>query len=199
MALLLESLDSVIGSDRFDEYRRGLEEPSLKAIESLFLFDLRLRILCLQGLGIIELFLVNRLQIKPDGKYFTSFGAVRKMIMKLPKSEQYSFAKQLGLHNPREFAGVLRNLVHLRNLAAHHQRIWNRNFQFEIPGKTFSDLKLLAPIKNPYSLATSLVALIYLLGRLPKILDLQGELDILLDESLLGRNFLLKNMGFEIP
>jgi len=55
------------------------------------------------------------------------FGAISQLfsIMRVP--EQQSIATKYGVSDFKVFASWLRSLNYLRNLAAHHSRLWNRN------------------------------------------------------------------------
>ncbi len=71
-----------------------------------------------------------------------SFGSVSQVFKKLKRGNQKLIAKAFGLDG-----GVLASWLHaisyLRNLVAHHQRLWNRSFTIKpIPAKRYAeDLK----------------------------------------------------------
>lgn len=55
------------------------------------------------------------------------FGALSQLftVMKVPDQEK--IASKYGVKDFKVFASWLRSLNHLRNIAAHHSRLWNRN------------------------------------------------------------------------
>lgn len=59
------------------------------------------------------------------------FGTVAKLFMGMREQEQNAIARQYGVHDAGTFATWLRSLNYLRNLCAHHARVWNRNMEDE--------------------------------------------------------------------
>lgn len=55
------------------------------------------------------------------------FGTMSTLYSGLQESEQDAISKQYGIQNGRVFASWLRSLNYLRNVCAHHSRLWNRN------------------------------------------------------------------------
>ncbi len=55
------------------------------------------------------------------------FGCLSTLFSGLRETEQDAIARQYGLSNGRIFATWLRSLNYLRNVCAHHSRLWNRN------------------------------------------------------------------------
>jgi len=55
------------------------------------------------------------------------FGTMSTLFRGLRESEQDAIAGQYGVKNGRIFATWLRSLNYLRNVCAHHSRLWNRN------------------------------------------------------------------------
>ena len=55
------------------------------------------------------------------------FGAVSQLISMMKVADQQVIAAKYGLADWKTFSTWLRSLNYLRNLAAHHSRVWNRN------------------------------------------------------------------------
>ena len=55
------------------------------------------------------------------------FGTLSTLFNGLREAEQDAIANQYGVSNGRVFATWLRSLNYLRNVCAHHSRLWNRN------------------------------------------------------------------------
>lgn len=55
------------------------------------------------------------------------FGTLSKLFAGMRELEQDAISSRYGLHNGRIFATWLRSLNYLRNVCAHHSRLWNRN------------------------------------------------------------------------
>jgi abortive infection bacteriophage resistance protein len=55
------------------------------------------------------------------------FGTVSTLFSGMREDKQDAIAAQYGVSNGRVFASWLRSLNYLRNVCAHHSRLWNRN------------------------------------------------------------------------
>ncbi len=55
------------------------------------------------------------------------FGTLSTLFSGMREAEQDAIASRYGLSNGRIFATWLRSLNYLRNICAHHSRLWNRN------------------------------------------------------------------------
>lgn len=55
------------------------------------------------------------------------FGTLSTLFAGIAESDQDAIAKKYGLSNGRVLASWLRSLNYLRNVCAHHSRLWNRN------------------------------------------------------------------------
>ncbi len=66
------------------------------------------------------------------------FGTMSTLFKGMREGEQDSIAGQYGISNGRIFATWLRSLNYLRNVCAHHSRLWNRNIvdQPRLPSTT---------------------------------------------------------------
>ncbi len=64
------------------------------------------------------------------------FGTLSTLFGGMREAEQDAIARQYGVGNGRVFATWLRSLNYLRNVCAHHARLWNRNIvdQPRLPG-----------------------------------------------------------------
>lgn len=57
------------------------------------------------------------------------FGATSKLCGGLTEGDQDYISQKYGLKNGRVFASWLETLNYLRNVCAHHSRLWNRNME----------------------------------------------------------------------
>jgi abortive infection bacteriophage resistance protein len=66
------------------------------------------------------------------------FGTMSTLFKGMREAEQDTIAGQYGINNGRIFATWLRSLNYLRNVCAHHSRLWNRNIvdQPRLPSTT---------------------------------------------------------------
>lgn len=55
------------------------------------------------------------------------FGAVSQLLAMMKVPDQQAIAARYGVADWKVFASWVRSLSYLRNLAAHHSRVWNRN------------------------------------------------------------------------
>lgn len=55
------------------------------------------------------------------------FGTLSTLFSGMRETEQDAIARRYGISNGRVFATWLRSLNYLRNVCAHHSRLWNRN------------------------------------------------------------------------
>lgn len=55
------------------------------------------------------------------------FGTLSTLFSGMKEQEQDAIAKEYGISNGRIFSTWLRSLNYLRNVCAHHSRLWNRN------------------------------------------------------------------------
>lgn len=55
------------------------------------------------------------------------FGAISQLLAMMKVSDQQQIARKYGVMDWRVFQSWLRSLNYLRNLVAHHSRLWNRN------------------------------------------------------------------------
>lgn len=62
-----------------------------------------------------------------------TFGTWSRLFSDLFISDQKAIAKKFSVKSPEVMASWFHCLSHLRNLCAHHNRVWNRNFQAFMP------------------------------------------------------------------
>lgn len=76
------------------------------------------------------------------------FGTMSTLFSGMREDEQDAIAKQYGVSSGRIFATWLRSLNYLRNVCAHHSRLWNRNIidQPKLPAPT--ELPWVASFEN---------------------------------------------------
>lgn len=76
------------------------------------------------------------------------FGALSTLFAGMREAEQDAIAGKYGVSNGRVFATWLRSLNYLRNVCAHHSRLWNRNMvdQPKLPPE--SEMPWVAPFAN---------------------------------------------------
>lgn len=55
------------------------------------------------------------------------FGALSRLLSAMEKQDQETISKKYGVKNGKVFASWLHSLNYLRNICAHHSRLWNRN------------------------------------------------------------------------
>jgi len=94
-------------------------------------------------------------------KEFLTFGASSRIFQCLEGSIKTSIAAQFGVRSHEVFTSWTEALVDLRNICAHHDRLFNRNLQ-----KQPSQLKSAKiPTAKPYKLKALLECLDYMLSR----------------------------------
>lgn len=59
------------------------------------------------------------------------FGAVSQLLGMMKVTDQQAIARRYGIDDWQAFASWVRSLSYLRNLVAHHSRVWNRNMVSE--------------------------------------------------------------------
>jgi abortive infection bacteriophage resistance protein len=61
------------------------------------------------------------------------FGSLVRLFGFLQQRDQSATARSLGVPNGRLFARMIKTLNYLRNLSAHHARLWNRSLTYQMP------------------------------------------------------------------
>ena len=75
------------------------------------------------------------------------FGTLSTLFDGMHESDQDAISQQYGVNNGRIFASWLRSLNYLRNVCAHHSRLWNRNIVDQPKLPSAADLPWVAPFK----------------------------------------------------
>jgi len=76
------------------------------------------------------------------------FGTMSTLFGGMREAEQDAIARQYGVDNGRIFATWLRSLNYLRNVCAHHSRLWNRNIVEQPRLPPISEMSWLAPFEH---------------------------------------------------
>ncbi|MCK7471419.1 MAG: Abi family protein [Desulfomicrobium escambiense] len=76
------------------------------------------------------------------------FGTLSKLFAGMRELEQDAISSRYGLHNGRIFATWLRSLNYLRNVCAHHSRLWNRNIIDQPRLPSAAEVPWIAPLKK---------------------------------------------------
>lgn len=193
-------LAQTIGKRRYLEFKQGLPAHHRPYTLEVFIFDLELRALIMKIVSLIEIALQNQILAVSKPKRFDSFGHARRVLQELPTNKQFTIAQRFGCPNGKELRALLRVLNDARNRAAHHERVWNCKLDFCLPNSFQNRLENIPNFEiRSYSIAGAFVASIELLRNFPEIIQIHEELDNLFAEVPIDRDFLLKNMGFEVP
>lgn len=79
------------------------------------------------------------------------FGTLSTLFNGMREADQDAIASRYGLSNGRVFATWLRSLNYLRNVCAHHSRLWNRNIVDQPKLPSASELEWVKPfVDNEY-------------------------------------------------
>lgn len=82
------------------------------------------------------------------------FGCMSKLFDGMREPDQDQIAQRYGISNGRVFASWLRSLNYLRNVCAHHSRLWNRNITEQPRLPSANEIPALAAFHgNPHRLA----------------------------------------------
>lgn len=76
------------------------------------------------------------------------FGTLSKLFAGMREQEQDMISAKYGIGNGRVFATWLRSLNYLRNLCAHHSRLWNRNIIDQPKLPTAAEVPWVAPFEQ---------------------------------------------------
>lgn len=121
-----------------------------------------------------------------------SFGMLSRWITQMVPADRAAIAKTYGMDQGM-LKGFVRHLTYVRNLGAHHSRVWNRRLTvtMPLPKNKPAGLRSSMTTQRPRNIYNTLVMLIYLLRiisprnrwreRLIELLDLHG-----IDPSKMG-------------
>lgn len=76
------------------------------------------------------------------------FGTLSTLFNGMREAEQDAIANQYGISNGRIFATWLRSLNYLRNVCAHHSRLWNRNIVNQPKLPSSAEVPWVAPFED---------------------------------------------------
>jgi abortive infection bacteriophage resistance protein len=76
------------------------------------------------------------------------FGTLSRLYAGMREVEQDAISARYGIHNGRVFATWLRSLNYLRNVCAHHSRLWNRNIVDQPKLPLVSEVPWIEPFKD---------------------------------------------------
>lgn len=76
------------------------------------------------------------------------FGTMSRLYAGMREQDQDTISVKYGIHNGRIFATWMRSLNYLRNLCAHHSRLWNRNTVVQPRLPPAAEVVWVAPFEN---------------------------------------------------
>lgn len=76
------------------------------------------------------------------------FGSAVRLFTLLKQADQTAIARAMGIPAGKLFARCLKVLNYLRNVSAHHSRLWNRSLTYQIPALPPSLLPALAHLEG---------------------------------------------------
>lgn len=76
------------------------------------------------------------------------FGTMSTLFGGMREAEQDAISARYGVNNGRVFASWLRSLNYLRNVCAHHSRLWNRNIVDQPKLPSVNEVSWVAPFTN---------------------------------------------------
>lgn len=99
------------------------------------------------------------------------FGTLSTLFGGMREADQDAISSKYGVRNGRVLASWLRSLNYLRNVCAHHGRLWNRNIVDQPKLPATADMSWVEPFaKSPHALARCYL-LIYLLRHLLLVIN----------------------------
>lgn len=76
------------------------------------------------------------------------FGTMSRLYAGMREEDQDGISAKYGIHNGRIFATWLRSLNYLRNVCAHHSRLWNRNIVDQPKLPSSAEVAWVVPFEN---------------------------------------------------
>lgn len=137
---------------------------------------------------------VSHYTIKYDGNLpvwvaveVMDFGAIIRLFGLLDRNDQNTIARQWGVKDGRRLHKWLLALGNVRNLCAHHSRLWNKNLTYDV-GRVNSklvgpELKHVESHPNPKKLYVPLSILAYLVVRIDPTSDWPRTLRAKVDQN----------------
>ena len=195
-----QDLELLIGKIRFDEYRRGVNFGDENLVYRYYKLDLELRGIFIKSVGIVEHRLSTHLHLEHLAGHSMTFGNLRRLYSSKGAKDRFEISRRFGMNNQKELDALLASLNAFRNRAAHHERIWNYRVQLAVPKAALTPQPgELGAVESPFSLAANLVGIQRFMSIQPLHLPLDFEVTAALQQSGLDRNYVMKNMGFEVP
>lgn len=99
------------------------------------------------------------------------FGTLSTLFGGMREAEQDAISARYGVHNGRVFATWLRSLNYLRNVCAHHSRLWNRNIVDQPKLPAAADLPWVAPFEADTHARARCYLLICMLRHLLQVIN----------------------------
>lgn len=99
------------------------------------------------------------------------FGTLSTLFGGMREAEQDAISARYGVHNGRVFATWLRSLNYLRNVCAHHSRLWNRNIVDQPKLPAAADLPWVAPFEADTHARARCYLLICMLHHLLQVIN----------------------------
>jgi abortive infection bacteriophage resistance protein len=103
------------------------------------------------------------------------FGTLSTLYSGMREAEQDAISRQYGVNNGRIFATWLRSLNYLRNVCAHHSRLWNRNIVDQPRLPPVADLAWVAPFESDAHARARSFLLLVLLRHLLQVVHPRSE------------------------
>lgn len=98
------------------------------------------------------------------------FGAITRLYSLLKREDQNEISRGWGVANARQLHSWLLTLGNVRNLCAHHSRLWNKNLTYAIgrfnPRIVGPDLRHISDFDRPKKLYAALAILAYLVTQI---------------------------------
>lgn len=137
-----------------------LESASIEYALSLYVFDKKLRLLVLDAIERIEVW---------------DFGMLSRFFSGMQKADQKHIAQLFGVTNPQTMANWLAHINLLRNIAAHHGRLWNRKLVITPSFKGTENLDRLQRWMKGEESRTIVAASIAILDHLVSVIQPESE------------------------
>ena len=104
------------------------------------------------------------------GVEFLDFGALAKLFSLLDKRDQNAIAREVGIKGGALLRAWIRDLNYVRNMCAHHNRMWNRSLTYKArvfnQAQVDPDLSHAAQSGDRDKIYVQLACLAYLLRRI---------------------------------
>lgn len=114
------------------------------------------------------------------------FGTLSSLFAGMKIEDQDAIAKKYGIKNGRIFASWLRSLNYLRNVCAHHSRLWNRNIVDQPKLPTSAEISWVDYFSDDPHLLARPFLLLFIAKHLLKIINPSSTWSYRLEELLLA-------------